>query len=159
MLKLSELVLEGAIVPSVAGTDRDSVVRELVAALAKAGAFPANLEKEIQTRTLERERKATTGFGRGVAVPHVKHTGITKMAAAIGLTQRGLDFASLDKQPVYFVFLLASPEDKPEDHLRAMEVIFKNLNKESFRRHLRQCTTVEEVRQMLQDADTQHLIV
>jgi mannitol/fructose-specific phosphotransferase system IIA component (Ntr-type) len=55
--------------------------------------------------------------------------------------------------------LLASPEDRPEDHLRAMEVIFKNLNKESFRRHLRQCTTVEEVREMLQDSDAQHLIV
>lgn len=159
MLKLSELVLEGAIVPQVAGGDRDAVVRELVSALAAAGAFPASLEREILTRTLERERKATTGFGRGVAVPHVKHTGITKMAAAIGLTQRGLDFSSLDKQPVYFVFLLASPEDRPEDHLKAMEVIFKNLNKESFRRHLRQCSTVEDVRELLRDADTQHLIV
>jgi mannitol/fructose-specific phosphotransferase system IIA component (Ntr-type) len=159
MLKLSELVLEGAIVPQVTGGDRDAVVRELVSALAKAGAFPAAIEPEILKRTLERERKATTGFGRGVAVPHVKHAGITKMAAAIGLTQRGLDFSSLDKQPVYFVFLLASPEDKPEDHLKAMEVIFKNLNKESFRRHLRQCTTVEEVRELLRDSDTQHLIV
>lgn len=159
MLKLSELVLEGAIVPQVTGADRDAVVRELVSALAKAGAFPAQIENEILTRTLERERKATTGFGRGVAVPHVKHAGITKMAAAIGLTQRGLDFSSLDKQPVYFVFLLASPEDRPEDHLKAMEVIFKNLNKESFRRHLRQCTTVDEVRELLRDADTQHLIV
>ncbi|MFN5944904.1 MAG: PTS sugar transporter subunit IIA [Phycisphaerae bacterium] len=159
MLKLSELVLEGAIVPQVTGADRDAVVRELVSALAKAGAFPATIEPEILKRTLERERKATTGFGRGVAVPHVKHAGITKMAAAIGLTQRGLDFSSLDKQPVYFVFLLASPEDKPEDHLKAMEVIFKNLNKESFRRHLRQCTTVEEVRELLRDSDTQHLIV
>jgi mannitol/fructose-specific phosphotransferase system IIA component (Ntr-type) len=159
MLKLSELVLEGAIVPQVSGADRDAVVRELVSALAKASAFPATIEPEILKRTLERERKATTGFGRGVAVPHVKHAGITKMAAAIGLTQRGRDFSSLDKQPVYFVFLLASPEDKPEDHLKAMEVIFKNLNKESFRRHLRQCTTVEEVRELLRDSDTQHLIV
>ncbi len=159
MLKLSELVLEGAIVPQLGASDRDGVVRELVSTLAKAGAFAASLEPEILARTMERERKATTGFGRGVAVPHVKHAGITKMAAAIGLTQRGLDFSSLDKQPVYFVFLLASPEDRPEDHLRAMEVIFKNLNKESFRRHLRQCTTVEEVREMLQDSDAQHLIV
>jgi mannitol/fructose-specific phosphotransferase system IIA component (Ntr-type) len=159
MLKLSELVPEGAIVPQLAAGDREAVVRDLVAALRQAGAFPASIEHEILTRTLERERKATTGFGKGVAVPHVKHIGITKMAAAIGLTQRGLDFSSLDKQPVYFVFLLASPQDKPEDHLKAMEVIFKHLNKESFRRHLRQCSTVEDVRQLLHDADTQHLIV
>ena len=88
MLKLSELVLEGAIVPQLGASDRDGVVRELVSALAKAGAFAASLEPEILARTMERERKATTGFGRGVAVPHVKHAGITKMAAAIGLTQR-----------------------------------------------------------------------
>jgi mannitol/fructose-specific phosphotransferase system IIA component (Ntr-type) len=158
MLKLSELVPHGAIIPALATSDRDAVVRELVAALAASGVIQPEAQSEILAKALERERKATTGFGRGVAVPHVKHKDIRTMAAAIGLTQRGVDFASLDKQPVFFVFLLVSPEDRPEDHLRAMEVIFKNLNKESFRRLLRQCVSVEEVRQVLVDADTQHLI-
>lgn len=63
----------------------------------------------------------------------------------------------LDKQPVYSVFLLLSPEDQPEDHLHAMEVIFKNLSKDTFRRFLRQATSAEEVRTLLVEADEQQL--
>ena len=71
------------------------------------------------------------------------------LTAARMLSQRGIDFSALDKQPVYSVFLLLSPEDKPEEHLQAMEVIFKNLSKETFRRFLRQATTTDEVMTLL----------
>jgi mannitol/fructose-specific phosphotransferase system IIA component (Ntr-type) len=80
------------------------------------------------------------------------------MHAAVGLSQRGLDFRALDNQPVYSVFLLVSPEDRPEEHLHAMEVIFKNLSKDTFRRFLRQATTVAEVQTLLTEADGQHLV-
>jgi mannitol/fructose-specific phosphotransferase system IIA component (Ntr-type) len=79
------------------------------------------------------------------------------MAAAIGLSPTGVDFNALDKQPVFSIFLLLSPEDRPEDHLQAMEVIFKNLSKETFRRFLRQATTTEEVLTLLEEADGQQL--
>ena len=101
--------------------------------------------------------RGSTGFGKGVAVPHVKHKSVTQMSAAIGLSQGGIEFASLDKQPVYSVFLLLSPEDKPEDHLQAMEVIFKSLSKDTFRRFLRQAGTLEEVMSLLDEADSQQL--
>lgn len=157
MLKLNEIVPEGAIVPKLGNAERDAVVGELVDALVKAGAAPAAVRDELVARVLERERKGSTGFGRGVAVPHVKHKAIRKMAAAIGLHPRGLEFAALDRQPVYSVVLLLSPEDRPEEHLQAMEVIFKNLSKDTFRRFLRQATSVQEVRTLLEEADSQVL--
>lgn len=49
------------------------------------------------------------------------------MAAAVGLSPRGIDFRAIDKRPVMHVFLLLSPEDRPEEHVQAMEVIFRNL--------------------------------
>jgi mannitol/fructose-specific phosphotransferase system IIA component (Ntr-type) len=79
------------------------------------------------------------------------------MAAAVGLSPTGVDFNALDKQPVYSIFLLLSPEDRPEDHLQAMEVIFKNLSKETFRRFLRQAGSVAEVQDLLSEADGQQL--
>jgi mannitol/fructose-specific phosphotransferase system IIA component (Ntr-type) len=79
------------------------------------------------------------------------------MSAAIGLSPRGIDFNSLDRQPVYSVVLLLSPEDRPEEHLQAMEVVFKNLGKDTFRRFLRQSTTVEQVCELLAQADSQQL--
>lgn len=156
-MKLTEIVVDGAIVPALAASERDDVVAELVAALVAAGAVPAGVQPDLIRAILEREQKGSTGFGKGVAVPHVKHKSITGMAAAIGLSPRGVDFNALDKQPVYSVFLLLSPEDRPEEHLQAMEVIFKNLSKETFRRFLRQATTTEEVLTLLEEADGQQL--
>lgn len=157
MLKLTEIVAQGAIVPQLAAPSRDEVLAELLAALVGCGAAPAAIQPELLTRVLERERKGSTGFGRGVAVPHVKHRAVTKLTAAIGLAPRGVDFNALDKQPVYSVFFLVSPEDRPEEHLQAMEVIFKNLSKDTFRRFLRQAATTEEIWTLLEEADGQQL--
>lgn len=156
-MKLSQLVVEGAIIPRLGSTERDDVIRELVGALVASGAAPAKMEEELVNSVLERERRGSTGFGRGVAVPHVKHKNVKGMTAAVGLSDRGVDFNALDKQPVYSVFLLLSPEDRPEEHLQAMEVIFKNLSKDTFRRFLRQAGSREEVVQLLDEADSQQL--
>jgi mannitol/fructose-specific phosphotransferase system IIA component (Ntr-type) len=155
--KLTELVSPAAILPALASSDRDSVIGELIDALIAAGCASKDIREELITKVLNRERLGSTGFGKGVAVPHVKHKGVKKMVAAIGLSARGIDFRALDNQPVYSVFLLLSPEDRPEDHLHAMEVIFKNLSKDTFRRFLRQASSLAEVKTLLEEADGQHL--
>jgi mannitol/fructose-specific phosphotransferase system IIA component (Ntr-type) len=157
VVKITDIVASGAIVAQLKGGARDEVVAELVDAMVACGAASAKNRDELLAQILEREKKGSTGFGRGVAVPHVKHRSVSKMTAAIGLSQRGVDFNALDKQPVYSVFLLLSPEDRPEEHLQAMEAIFKNLSKDTFRRFLRQSTSAEEIRALLVEADGQHL--
>jgi len=156
-MKLMEIIAPGAVVAKLQSATRDDVIRELIDALVKSGAAAPAIRDELVARVLDRERKGSTGFGRGVAVPHVKHPSVTKMSAAIGLAPRGVDFNSLDKQPVFSVFLLLSPEDRPEQHLQAMEVIFKNLSKDTFRRFLRQAGTNDEVTALLEEADGQQL--
>jgi mannitol/fructose-specific phosphotransferase system IIA component (Ntr-type) len=79
------------------------------------------------------------------------------MVAAIGVSQKGVDFNALDKAPVYSVVLLISPKDKPDEHLQAMENIFSNLQKDNFRRFLRQSATAEAIKDLLHEADTQQL--
>lgn len=157
-MKLNDIIPEGAIVARLKARERDEVVGELVDALISAKAVPSTVRKELIDSVLERERKGSTGFGKGVAVPHVKHAGVKKMSAAVGVSEDGVDFNALDKQPVYSVFLLLSPAGKPEEHLQAMEVIFKNLSQDRFRRFLRQSQTVEDVRVLLKDADGQKLV-
>ncbi len=156
-MKLSSLVQDGAIVAQLTSKERDDVIAELIDALIAAGATDASLRDDLIRCVLDRERKGSTGFGKGVAVPHVKHKSITSMSAAVGLSPGGVDFNALDKQPVYSIFLLLSPEDKPEDHLHAMEVIFKNLSKDTLRRFLRQASSVEDVRTLLEEADNQQI--
>lgn len=156
-MKLSDIVREKAIVPQLRSTKRDEVVAELVEALVASGAAEPSLREKLVKSVLEREKRGSTGFGRGVAVPHVKHDAVRGISAAVGLSQQGVDFNALDKQPVYSVFLLLSPADNPEEHLQAMEIIFKHLSQDTFRRFLRQASSVEDVRTLLDDADSQQL--
>lgn len=125
--------------------------------LVESGAAPAEIRDELLEKILDRERKSSTGFGYGVAVPHIKHAKIAKLAAGIGLSERGIDFESRDKLPVYTVVMLLTPADQPEDHLQAMETIFKNLSKETFRRAMRQTQSVEDIATLLDDADHHRL--
>ncbi|MGP1309703.1 MAG: PTS sugar transporter subunit IIA [Phycisphaerales bacterium] len=152
-MKLSEIVVSDAVIPELSNADRDAVVGELVDSLVSAGAIEEAQRDAVFNAIIERERRGSTGFGKGVAVPHVRHAKAERVSLAVGLSQRGVDFNSLDKQPVYTVFLLVSPADKHEEHLRAMEVIFKNLSMDTFRRFLRQASTKDEVMTLLAEAD------
>ena len=156
-MKLTEIIQPDSIVAPLGTTDRDDVITGMINLLIETGAAPASIKDDLIERVLERERKHSTGFGRGVAVPHVKHPDIEQITAAIGISAEGIDFNSLDKQPVYTVFLLLSPQDRPEEHLQAMEIIFKNLSKDTFRRSLRQAGTKAEIHQLLDDADNHRL--
>jgi len=156
-MKLAELVTEDAIVADLKAQTRDQAIEELIQALVDAGAADAGLAKELAASIIEREKHGSTGFGKGVAVPHVKHKKIKTRAAAIGVSRAGVDFAALDKAPVYTIFMLLSPADEPDEHLQAMETIFTNLQKDAFRKFLRQADSREAVVELLQEADAQKL--
>ncbi len=156
-MKLTDFVEPQAILPQLKATERDDAIRELVQALVDASAVDASLQEELLKLILDREKKGSTGFGKGVAVPHVKHERIKRMAAAIGVSHQGVDFNALDRAPVYSIVLLLSPKDKPDEHLQAMENIFSNLQKDTFRKFLRQATEVEHVKDLLDEADAQKL--
>ncbi|MEZ0267257.1 MAG: PTS sugar transporter subunit IIA [Phycisphaerae bacterium] len=152
-MKLSDFIVSEAIIPSLASTDRDGVLRDLVSSLADAGALPRDAVDEVVAALVKREQNGSTGFGKGVAVPHVKHPKVKKMAGTVGRSEAGVDFAALDHQPVYSVVLLLSPENAPQQHLQAMNIIFSNLQKDMFRRFLRQSATREAIVDLLQEAD------
>jgi PTS system nitrogen regulatory IIA component len=152
-MKLKDFIVSDAIIPELKATDRDGALRELATSLAKAGALPEDAVEEIVAALIKREQNGSTGFGKGVAVPHVKHAKVKRMAGTVGRSVAGLDFAALDHQPVFTVFLLLSPENIPQQHLQAMNIVFSNLQKDVFRRFLRQSNTREAIVELLDEAD------
>jgi len=152
-MKFADFVCFGATVAELKADGRDGVIAELVSALDKAGQLGKNNREEIIKVVIEREKEASTGIGKGVAVPHVKHQVVKDVVAVIGRSGTGIDFFSLDKQPVYSVILLISPVDNPDKHLQAMENIFKHLQQDRFRKFLRQSQTAEEIEDLLREAD------
>jgi len=152
-MRFLDFVCFEAVVPDLQARDRDGVITELVSSLCEAGKLGKRRCEEITTEVIKRENEASTGVGKGVAMPHTKHKTIKKVIATVGLSKVGVDFFALDKQPVYSVFLLISPVDNPDKHLEAMESIFKHLQQEKFRKFLRQCNSAEQVEDLLKEAD------
>ena len=150
---MSDFVCFEALVPELQAGDRDGVIVELVSLLERAGRLGKATSREIQKEVIKREKEASTGMGKGVAVPHVKHQAVSDVVAAIGLSRAGIDFSALDKQPVYSVILLISPIENPDSHLQAMENVFMHLQKEKFRKFLRQCNTPEQIKELVLEAD------
>lgn len=152
-VRLCDFVSKSAIVPELTSRDRNGVIRELIQSLADAGTVAANLVDELIAEVVKREMKGSTGFGKGVAVPHAKHEGLKRMVAVIGRSTAGVDFSSLDKQPVHSFVLLLSPLSEPERHLAAMNAIFSNLQSDMFRKFLRQADTQDKIWDLLEEAD------
>lgn len=152
-MKLKEFIVTDAVVADLKATTRDEALKELVASLVSAGAVPEASTDELVAALIKREKNGSTGFGKGVAVPHVKHSGVSKIAGVIGRSENGLDFSALDGQPVYSVFLLVSPDNQPQQHLQAMNIVFSNLQKDMFRKFLRQSDTREKIVELLDEAD------
>ena len=152
-MKLMDIIVKDAIIPELSSSNRDGVITEMVDALVNAGCVSESQREEFTKAIIRRENKGSTGFGHGVAVPHVKHADIKTMHIAIGNSDEGVDFKALDREPVYSVVLLLSPEDQPENHLDAMEAIFSSLSQDTFRRFLRQATSPEEVLTLLGETD------
>src|SRR5687767_13983357 len=152
-MKLSDFIVSGAVIPELTSTDRNGVIREMVTALAPCIGLDEDSAASIGKSVIQRENQGSTGFGKGVAVPHVKHPAIKKITATIARSSAGVDFAALDRAPVYIVVLLLSPPDNPDQHLASMENIFRHLQRDNFRRFLRQASTKEEINDLIREAD------
>src|SRR5437763_4778649 len=100
MMKLREFINTDAIIANLKATDRDGAIRELVTSLAEHGAMPTSAVDEVVTSLIKREQNGSTGFGKGVAVPHVKHPKVKKMSGTVGRSEAGIDFGGLDHQTV-----------------------------------------------------------
>jgi nitrogen PTS system EIIA component len=152
-MKLSDFFVAEAVIPELQATDRNGVIRELTVALAACVGMDETQSAAVSKAVIQRENMGSTGFGKGVAVPHVKHPAVKKIMATIGRSSSGVDFAALDRAPVYIVVLLLSPPDNPDQHLASMENIFRHLQRDNFRRFLRQASTKEEINELIREAD------
>ncbi len=102
----------------------------------------------------KREDLGSTGIGMAIAVPHTKHLSVEKMVGTVAISRSGLDFASIDREPVHVIFMLISPPDRPGDHLRALERISQHLRVDDFCDRLKKAQSADEVYTILSDSDS-----
>jgi PTS system nitrogen regulatory IIA component len=152
-MKLTEFVVTESIIADLQADSKEAAIRAMVGSLKDAGAIPADDEESIVAAILKREELGSTGIGNGVAVPHTKHPSVDRLVATVAIAGSGVDFASLDGEDVFILFLLVSPPDRPGDHLRGLENISRHLRDQTFCNFLRQSNTREQVVELLEEAD------
>jgi PTS system nitrogen regulatory IIA component len=165
-MRLTNFLVRDAIIPNLAargeGVNPDDaaavtqvktdVIREMVTALHAAGNFQTDDIDNIVGEVLRREQLGTTGIGKNIAIPHSRHHAVDKLIGTLALSEHGLPFASLDKEPVYVFVLLVSPKEKPGDHLRALEAVVRTMRNADYVKALRACQTRDEIWALLETA-------
>lgn len=153
-MKFADFVSFDATRANLGSDSKEAVIRELVESLITAGSLNSDEADSILKAILKREELGSTGIGRGIAVPHTKHPSVKKLVGAVGVSEKGVEFESLDGEKVFLFFLLISPPDLPVEHLRALENISRQLRDDMFCKFLKSAKSVEEIQTVLREADS-----
>ena len=146
---ISDLITPSTIVPSLKVTSKKQALQEL----ARHGAESTGLgERAIFEILLERERLGTTGVGGGVAIPHGKLPGLTRLYGVFARLETPIDFDSIDEQPVDLIFLLLAPETAGADHLKALARVSRSLRDKETCEKLRGSDTAEALYALLTES-------
>jgi len=127
-MRLRDILKLSSIEKNLKSTNKDDVLKELSNLLGEE----IKDKKKIVKILSERENLGSTGIGQGIAVPHGKVEGLDKLVAVLGISKKGIDFNSLDGEPVYIFFLLVAPKDAAGPHLKALARISRILRDASF---------------------------
>jgi mannitol/fructose-specific phosphotransferase system IIA component (Ntr-type) len=165
-MRLTNFIVRDAIIPALGTTSanidprdpaqvgrvKEAVIRELVGGLHAAGHFGGADLDDIVKAVMRREQLGTTGIGRFIAIPHSRHPSVDRLIGNLGVAPGGLPFDSLDGEPVYVFVLLVSPQDRPGDHLRALEAVVRAMRNDEFVQALRGAKSREEIWAILEGA-------
>jgi mannitol/fructose-specific phosphotransferase system IIA component (Ntr-type) len=156
--KIIEHVRKEHCVPALQADTREAVIMELADAFVASGAVTDEQRDDLLVSVVEREEAATTGVGNGVALPHPKTVEdvaqLGQVLIAVGLCPDGVDFRATDGEPVYIVFLVASPSNLEylEVAKRIAALARGGSQADKWRRVVRQAKTPAAMREALEDA-------
>ena len=116
-MEIVELLNVDAVVSNLKAASKKQVLQELAA---RAARLTGKDERTIFDVLLERERLGTTGVGNGIAIPHGKLPGLSRLYGMFARLDMPVDFDAIDDQPVDLIFLLLAPETAGAAHLKAL---------------------------------------
>jgi len=122
-MKLSQLLKREALFYDLQVKDKEDAIKTLLSACDLSSEDIS--ESEILENLFEREAEQSTGIGDGMAFPHARIKGLSRIHIVIGVTKKPLDFASLDRKPVNFIVLMLVDHAKPNELLKTRAAIAK----------------------------------
>jgi PTS system nitrogen regulatory IIA component len=150
-MKLLDIVSPGGVVDDLRAETKEGVLREMSEVV--AADVPFLSAQALTSILLDRESLGSTGIGDGVAIPHGKVPGLTRLAAVVARSRAGVQFHSLDGKPAHLFFLVVAPEQSAGMHLKALARISRLLKDARLRRLLLDARDADDLRKILKEED------
>lgn len=148
---MTDFLSREAIIPSLEGKGKVEVITELCRVLSSL--YPGVEEETLVKVILERERLGSTGIGKGVAIPHGKIQGLSRIIVSFGRSMEGVEFEAVDGNPAHLFFLLLVPHDTAGYHLKVLAAVANMMNSERVRRSMMEAGSREDIYHIIQEAE------
>ena len=139
-MRVSDLLTPQLIKMELESTDREGVFEELVSLMLRQGVI--HDREQALSKLREREAKMSTGISRGLALPHGKLSDVNGVAMCVGLSRAGIDYGSLDHEPVHVT-------GNPGPHIQALSEIARMFGDEGFMRQVCAARSAEEILRLI----------
>jgi potassium/sodium efflux P-type ATPase len=149
-MKISDLASKHLVAAHLKSHTREGVISEIVEQIYACGKIKD--KRQIINQLLEREKRGSTGIGRGVAIPHARIEDLKEAIVFIGISRRGINFSSADGMPVHLIVLFLTPLLESGLHLKILSMVATLLNDEVFTGQLMQCSTNDELYRVIERA-------
>ena len=146
---LPDAVLPDAVLPQLRAGNKKQILQELAR---KAAEVTGRGEAAIFETLMERERLGSTGIGQGIAIPHGKMEGLTRVYSVFARLEKPVAFDAIDEQPVDLVFLLLAPSDAGADHLKALAKVSRLLRNGVVCDKIRGSSTTDAIMALIRDS-------
>ena len=150
-MRITDLLDKRSISLTAAPKSKEEALNEAIALMAESGKI--NDTEGYRKQVFAREEESTTGVGEGIAIPHGKCAAVNRPGLAAMVIKDGVDFESLDGEPVTLLFLIAAPDTKDNVHLDVLSKLSMMLMDEEFTKNLRNASTAEEFLEIIDKAD------
>ena len=152
-MRITDLLDKRSIALDAAPSSKSEALDQAVALMARSGKL--NDEEAYRKQVYLREEEGTTGIGEGIAIPHGKSKAVIRPGLAAMVIKDGVDFDSLDGEPVHLIFLIAAPGTKDNVHLDVLSKLSVLLMDEEFTAKLKNASTADEFLEIIDAADAE----
>jgi PTS system nitrogen regulatory IIA component len=148
-MEVADLLSPEGVIPNLRVTGKKQALQELAR---RASELSGSSERAIFDVLLERERLGTTGVGNGIAIPHGKLPGLSRLYGMFARLEQPIPFEAIDEQPVDLIFLLLAPEGAGADHLKALARVSRLLRDRGICDKLRGTDKADAIYALLTDS-------
>lgn len=150
-MDLGDILTKEQILTDLRATNRWEAIDELIQNLVATGKIRPEHQEAIAAVVKKRESSMSTGIGFGIGIPHASTDLIFEVVGSLGRSRNGVNFDSLDNQPVHLVMLFLVPQGQFQKHLHTLANIAKLLHRTEFRQALEQAPNAETMLQIIRE--------